>query len=126
MSNPIPKVQNMNHGTASSFLPNAATMDLVKESEKDALFKQLMEFEQAVEKEKKVGERDTHGKLWVGTSQEVIDYHNPKGLGAQSYFIYKDVFVTKKEQVEQVTKDLEKIVLQSGFGDPRVRIVGLT
>lgn len=93
---------------------------------RERLFQMLQRFDQDVARAKLVGEKDSQGKLWVETDQEVLDYHFPKGFGGSSYAIYKDVFVTPKDRSKLAQQEISKEQLQSGFTDPRVRIVGLT
>lgn len=92
---------------------------------REALFQKLTKFDQDVARAKLVGTRDGTGKAWVEADPEVIEYHFPKGLDGNKYVIYKDVFVTQSGQSGKVSTELSQ-ARDISFGDPRIRVVGLT
>jgi len=62
----------------------------------------LVEFENKIQRAKIMKE------TWVETSKEVINHHNPRGLGGGEFFIYKDIRVSEagtKDTLEASEKE---------------------
>lgn len=66
--------------------------------------------------EAKIAQAQMQHHEWVETSPEVINYHQPKGLGGSKFFIYKNIKVCEYGMVEKIEEENNMSVGEKIFG----------
>lgn len=100
--------------------PNNPAAPFVRRSENlDPLAADIRDFTAAVAVAKHKGEEN------IETSEEVIAFFNPNGLGGAKHFIYNGIMVCPYGQTEQIRKEMNEALSAKLHGAKEGILVGL-